>query len=67
MCKCHGHGHKPSCGCRPGVSPGLGEHDASRAPWRRFVSRDEKRKALEKYQEELEKELEAVNEKLEEL
>ncbi|KXB07439.1 hypothetical protein AKJ51_01265 [candidate division MSBL1 archaeon SCGC-AAA382A20] len=67
MCKSHGHGHEPSCGCRPGVPPGLKKTGVPRPPWRRFVSRDEKRKALEKYREELEKELEAVNEKLEKL
>ncbi|KXA95090.1 hypothetical protein AKJ36_01515 [candidate division MSBL1 archaeon SCGC-AAA259I07] len=67
MCKSHGHGHEPSCGCRPGVPHGLKKHSKSRAPWRRFVSKGERRKALEKYREELEKELEAVNEKLEKL
>ncbi len=67
MCKCHEHGPKPKGGCRSGVPHGSKKPGATLPPWRRFVSKDEKRKTLEKYREELEKELEAVNEKLENL
>lgn len=65
MCESHGHGPGPARGCCYGESFGSKKRRAIYAPWRRFVSRDENRKALEKYKEELEKELEAVNEKLE--
>jgi hypothetical protein len=47
-----GHGHECSCGC--------GHH-------RRYYTADERREQLKGYAEDLEKELEAVREKLKEL
>ncbi|KXB05355.1 hypothetical protein AKJ50_01130 [candidate division MSBL1 archaeon SCGC-AAA382A13] len=67
MCNCHRHGPGPNGRCGHSDSHGPKKHGMSRASWRRFVSKGERRKALEKYRKELKKELQAVNERLEEL
>ncbi len=65
----HGKGHhheRCSCGCHGGCSCGS-HHEGRGGGWRKFTSKREKREMLENYMHELEEELQAVKEKLEEL
>lgn len=66
MCKCHGNDYKLPDGCRQSVFESQ-KHKTSRPHWRKYFSKDERIKKLEKYKKELKKEIEAINEKLEEL
>ncbi|RZN60708.1 MAG: hypothetical protein EF811_06145 [Methanonatronarchaeia archaeon] len=54
-----------TCGCTCSCTCGCGEHETH--SWRKFVSKEEKRRYLEEYKQELEYELSAVKEKLQEL
>ena len=67
MCKRHGTKGSTGHGCCHHGHHKTRKHGPSRASWRKFVSKEERKEALEEYKEELKKELEAVNERLEEL
>ncbi|WGI18119.1 hypothetical protein [Methanonatronarchaeum sp. AMET-Sl] len=57
-CNCHTTNHKHQCNC---------EEHMPQHNWRRFVSKEEKIQQLHEYKQELEYELMAVEEKIEQL